>query len=168
MPMPWVEEFLEARPGPEREMQPKRMFGSEDSNLIRQDCADLLRRSGLRPTQQRLLLVECLFSKDGRHVAADTLYMEATSAGTNVSLATVYNTLKLFTEVGLLRRIGVDGTKSYFDTNPTGHHHFFMEQENRLLDVPEPGVLIDTLPQPLPGYEIASVDVVVHLRRKQA
>jgi Fur family iron response transcriptional regulator len=128
----------------------------------------LLRRVGLRPTRQRLALGELLFSKGGRHVTAEMLHAEATSAAIRMSLATVYNTLNQFTDAGLLRQIGVDGSKSYFDTNPARHHHFFVDQEDRLFDVPEPGVLIDTLPQPLPGYEISAVDVVVHLRRKQA
>ena len=136
-------------------------------NLIWHGCVDLLRRAGLRPTQQRQVLGSLLFAKGGRHVTAAMLHAEATAAGIHLSLATVYNTLNQFTEAGLLRQIGVDGSISYFDTNPTGHHHFFVDHENRLLDVPEPGVLIDPLPEPLPGYEIAGVDVVVHLRRKQ-
>jgi Fur family iron response transcriptional regulator len=83
-------------------------------------------------------------------------------------MATVYNTLNQFTDAGLLRQIGVDGSKSFFDTNPTAHHHFFVDQEDRLLDVPGSGVEIDRLPDPLPGYEIAEVDIIVHLRRKPA
>ena len=85
-----------------------------------------------------------------------------------ISRATVYNTLNQFTDVGLLRQIGVDGSKSFFDTNPTAHHHFFVDHEDRLLDVPEPGVVIDPLPQPLPGYEISRAVDVVRLRRRQS
>ena len=54
-----------------------------------------------------------------------------------MSLATVYNTLHQFTEVGLLRQVAVDGSKTYFDTNTTAHHHFFVEGENALVDIPE-------------------------------
>jgi Fur family transcriptional regulator, iron response regulator len=143
------------------------IFGANQENLIWHGCLDLLRLAGLRPTQQRLVLGSLLFSKGGRHVTAAMLHAEATAAGINLSLATVYNTLNQFTDAGLLRQIGVDGSITYFDTNPTRHHHFFVDHENRLLDVAEPGVLIDPPPEPLPGYEIAGVDVVVHLRRKQ-
>jgi Fur family iron response transcriptional regulator len=129
-------------------------------------CGDQLRRVGLRPTRQRLVLGSLLFSKGGRHVTAEMLYAEATAAREQISLATVYNTLHQFTDAGLLRQIGVDGTRSFFDTNPTTHPHFFAEGEERLFDIPEPGLLIDNLPQPLPGYEISRVDVIVHLRRK--
>lgn len=129
-------------------------------------CADLLAQAGLRATRQRLMLGALLFSGGGRHVTADMVYAEAIEAGMPMSRATVYNTLNQFTEAGLLKQIGVDGSKSYFDSNPTSHHHFFVDQEERLFDVPDPGVLIETLPEPLPGYEIARVDVIVHLRRK--
>ncbi len=132
------------------------------------DCVDLLRRAGLRPTRQRVMLGVFLFAKGGRHVTAEMLHAEAVDADMQISMATVYNTLNQFTDVGLLRQIGVDGSKSFFDTNPTTHHHFYVDHEDRLLDVPEPGVEIDQLPQPLPGYEISRVDVIVHLRRKQA
>jgi Fur family iron response transcriptional regulator len=142
-------------------------FGLKHEHPVWDGCADLLRRAGLRPTQQRLVLGSLLFANGGRHVTAGMLHAEAVSAGIQLSLATVYNTLNQFTDAGLLRQIGIDGSKSYFDTNPTGHHHFFVDQEDRLFDLPEPGLLIDTLPEPLPGYEVAGVDVVVHLRRKQ-
>jgi hypothetical protein len=82
-----------------------------------------------------------------------------------LSQATVYNTLNQFTQLGLLRQIGVDGSRSFFDTNTTIHPHFFFEDEGRLVDVPE-SVGFDHLPEPLPGYDMQRVDVVIHLRRK--
>lgn len=142
-------------------------FEAGEENGLQYDCSDLLRRAGLRPTRQRLMLGELLFSRGGRHVTADMIYTEAAEANLQISRATVYNTLNQFTEAGLLRQIGIDGSKSFFDTNPGAHHHFFVDGEDRLLDVPDPGVEIDALPQPLPGYEVVGVDVIVHLRRKQ-
>ena len=138
--------------------------GGED--LSRHPCTDLLRRAGLRLTRQRLMLGWLLFAKGGRHVSAEMLHDEARASDVYISLATVYNTLHQFTEAGLLRQIGIDGSKSFFDTNPGAHHHFFVDQEDRLLDVPEPGLLFDKLPEPLPGYVVSRVDVIVHLRKK--
>lgn len=163
----WVENSSEPFAGAETAVPSELIFGAKEEDFIHRDCVDLLRQAGLRLTPQRLVLGSLLFSKGGRHVTAEMLLAEATSVGVNISRATVYNTLNQLTDAGLLRQIGVDGSKSYFDTNPTGRHHFFVDQEDRLFDVPEPGVLIDRLPQPLPGYEISGVDVVVHLRRKQ-
>src|SRR3712207_7517016 len=62
------------------------------------------------------------------------------SARVPVSLATVYNTLHQFTEAGLLRQLAVDGSKSYFDTNASDHHHFFVEKDDVLIDVPNEGI----------------------------
>jgi Fur family iron response transcriptional regulator len=94
------------------------------------------------------------------------LYEEASKAKVPVSLATVYNTLHQFTEVGLLRQVAVDGSKTYFDTNVSDHHHFFVEGESALLDIPGAEVIVDKTPVAPEGYEIARVDVVVRLRRK--
>jgi Fur family transcriptional regulator, iron response regulator len=132
------------------------------------DVKAKLREVGLRPTRQRMALGWILFGKGDRHVTAEMLYEEATRAKVPVSLATVYNTLHQFTEVGLLRQVAVDGSKAYFDTNNTEHHHFFVEDENDLLDIPASDVVVGTAPMPPEGYEIARIDVVVRLRRKRA
>ncbi len=129
-------------------------------------CKKLLRKVGLRPTRQRLLLGWILFAKGNRHVTADMIYEEAVGAKLPVSLATVYNTLNQFTEVGLLREIGVAGPKSFFDTNPSAHHHFLVEGEEHVFDIPETeDVILERAPTPPEGFEVARVDVVVRLRR---
>jgi len=130
------------------------------------DVKAMLRQVGLRPTRQRMALGWILFGKGDRHITAEMLYEEASKAKVPVSLATVYNTLHQFTDVGLLRQVAVDGSKTYFDTNITQHHHFFVEGENALLDIPEAGVIVGDAPIPPEGYEIARIDVVVRLRRK--
>jgi Fur family iron response transcriptional regulator len=130
------------------------------------DVKAMLRQVGLRPTRQRMSLGWMLFAKGDRHVTAEMLYEEATRAKVPVSLATVYNTLHQFTEVGLLRQVAVDGSKTYFDTNASEHHHFFIEGENALVDIPGADEIVGKMPMPPEGYEIARIDVVVRLRRK--
>ena len=130
------------------------------------DVKAMLRTVGLRPTRQRMALGWLLFSKGGRHLTAEMLYEEATKAKVPVSLATIYNTLHQFTDVGLLRQVAVDGSKTYFDTNTSSHHHFFVEGENDLLDIPHSEVVVGKTPIAPEGYEIARIDVVVRLRRK--
>ncbi len=129
------------------------------------DVKARLREVGLRPTRQRMALGWMLFAKGERHVTAEMLYEEASRAKVPVSLATVYNTLHQFTEVGLLRQVAVDGSKTYFDTNISDHHHFFVADRNELVDIPKIEVMVANVPLP-PGYEIAHVDVVVRLRPK--
>lgn len=131
------------------------------------DVREMLREVGLRPTRQRLALGWLLFAKGDRHLTAEMLHEEAMRARFPVSLATIYNTLHQFTEVGLLREVAVDGSKTYFDTNASEHHHFYIEGDNSLMDIPGAELPVEKLPKPPEGYEVARVDVVVRLRRKQ-
>ncbi|MEN9012599.1 MAG: iron response transcriptional regulator IrrA [Yoonia sp.] len=122
---------------------------------------------GLRPTRQRMALAGLLVG-DGRnrHVTAEGLFEAASAAGDKVSLATVYNTLGAFCEAGLMREITVDGSKSYFDTDMSDHPHFYWEDTAELTDAPAQELEIKRLPEVPEGAEIASVDVVIRLRRK--
>ena len=130
------------------------------------DVNEMLQSAGLRPTRQRMALGWLLFGKGARHLTAEMLYEEATLAKVPVSLATVYNTLHQFTEAGLLRQLALDGSKAYFDTNPTEHHHFYLEDESQVIDMPDCGITVDSLPEAPEGMEIAGVEVIVRLRRR--
>ncbi len=147
-----------------RTVSPPGPSGSRRSCPV-SELKDRLRRVGLRPTRQRISLGWLLFGKGDRHITAELLFEEAMRARVPVSLATVYNTLHQFTDVGLLRQLAVDGSKSYFDTNTTEHHHFFLEGEEELMDVPV-DISVGDLPEAPVGMEIARVDVIVRLRRK--
>ena len=125
---------------------------------------DRLRAVGLRPTRQRMLLGKLLFSGCDRHVTAESLHEEAVKADAHVSLATVYNTLNQFTEAGLLRSVAVDGSKTYFDTNVTDHHHYYCEWDGSIFDVPDANIQILGIPRAPDGTSIARVDVVVRLK----
>lgn len=126
-----------------------------------------VREAGLRPTRQRVALAALLFAKGDRHLSAEELHDEALAAGVPVSLATVYNALHQFTEAGMLRILAVEGSKTYFDTNTSDHHHFFIEGENRIFDIDGGPVMVNNLPVPPEGMEIANVDIVVRLRQKR-
>jgi Fur family transcriptional regulator, iron response regulator len=124
-----------------------------------------LRAASLRPTRQRVALGWLLFAKGNRHVTAEMIYEEAKTVHANVSMATVYNTLNQFTEVGLLREIAVEGSKAHFDTNPSPHAHFLLGDTGALIDVASvdlDGVNLPTLPA---GYELDRVELVIRLRR---
>lgn len=136
-------------------------------NLDGFDMVARLRASGLRPTRQRVALGELLFARGDRHLTAETLQEEAQSANVRVSLATVYNTLHQFTEAGLLREVSVDGARTYFDTNVSDHHHYFVEGENRLIDV-DGRIRIGEIPAPPEGMEVTAVEVVVRCRRSES
>jgi Fur family iron response transcriptional regulator len=125
-----------------------------------------LATKGLRPTRQRVTLAALLVG-DGqhRHVTAESLFDAAKRDGDAVSLATVYNTLRTFCDAGLMQEVTVDGSKSYFDTNAHDHPHFYWEDEGRLTDAPADQLVISSIPDAPEGAEIASVDVVIRLRK---
>ncbi len=127
---------------------------------------DWIAQSDLRPTRQRVALAALLVG-DGRdrHVTAESLFAAARDCAEPVSLATVYNTLKAFCDAGLMQEVTVDGSKSYFDTNTHDHPHFYWEDEGRLTDAPADQLVITRLPGAPDGAEIASVDVVIRLRK---
>ena len=147
---------------PDGEPSAQRGFCHGESSAFRR-----LRDAGLRPTRQRVLLAELLFGQEHRHVTAETLFAESVEANVQLSLATVYNTLNQFTQAVLLRLIGPDGSRSFVDTNTTVHPHFYLHGEDRLIDVPETLVL-EQMPEPLPGHEISRLDIIIHIRRKSA
>ena len=142
---------------------------------MREDGVDLanrvrtkLREVGLLPTRTRIALGSLLFTSGDRHVTAETLLDEAKQARVQVSLATIYNTLHQFTEVGFLRQVPIDSSKLYFDTNNAEHHHFYVEDRQELIDISAADMVVGRTPVPPSGYEIAHIDIVVRLRRKLA
>lgn len=128
-----------------------------------------LARAALRPTRQRLLLA-ALLAGDGRdrHVTAEWLHDAARRSGDKVSLATVYNTLRAFTDAGLVQEITVDGAGSIFDTRTDDHAHFYFEGDGRLADAGSEGLTLSNLPDIPEGMEVAKIDVVIRLRQKGA
>ena len=120
---------------------------------------------GLRPTSQRMILAKLLFDGTRRHVTAEMLRNEVLKSQKKVSLATIYNTLHLFTKLGLLREIIVDSDYSYFDTNTTNHHHFYREDTRELIDIDESDIQIGHLPKPPEGSQITRVEIVVRTKK---
>ncbi|MCH2163954.1 MAG: transcriptional repressor [Marinovum sp.] len=129
-------------------------------------ATDWLASADLRPTRQRVTLAAFLVG-DGlnRHVTAESLHASVKDSDARVSLATVYNTLRAFCDAGLMQEVTVDGARCYFDTNTHDHPHFYWEDEGRLTDAPAEELEILRLPEAPEGAEIASVDVVIRLRK---
>ena len=123
-----------------------------------------LKGVGLRPTRQRVALAGLLFRSDDRHVTAEQLHQEALGENVRVSLATVYNTLHQFTDAGLLREVVVEAGRSYFDTNVSDHHHFFLVDSGSLVDIAGEHVAVATLPEAPQGTTVERVDVIIRLR----
>ena len=127
------------------------------------DFIDKLRKSGLRPTRQRLKICEVLFDRDNtfHFTINDLTKIISEKLSEKISLATVYNTVHAFKNKGYLKEISINSDKSYFDTNTTVHHHFFDEDTNELIDCDESDLEQVKIKKNITGKKINSVEVLI-------
>ena len=116
-------------------------------------------------TAQRRVVAEVL---DGEHVhlTADEVHSRAVAKLPEISRATVYNTLKLFVERGLVRQVHLDPNRCVYDSTREPHHHFQNLDTGEMIDIGPEELAFARMPPLPPGTEIASVDVVIRLRRR--
>lgn len=136
-----------------------------DTQKDRKRIQSLLSAHGIQPTAQRLRIAQLLFACD-QHLTVEQIIQSLADGGTQVSKATVYNTLNLFAGKGLLKALQVDPERGVFDSNVTPHHHFHVEDTGELIDVPPGSVEFSRLPPLPPGTESVGVDVVIRVRRQ--
>ncbi len=125
---------------------------------------DRLRGAGLRPTKQRLILMNAMFGSGDRHFTAEELFREVGGAGASMVLATVYNTLNVLADHGVLRRVSVDGQRSWFDTNINPHHHFYVDDDQQLIDIDSSKLKVVGMPELPEGRALEQVDVIIRIR----
>lgn len=134
----------------------------------RRTCTDseitfLLRSHGVYPTVQRIAVAHAFFS-DCRHLAAEELFRLLKARGVQVSKATVYNTLNVMAERGIVRAVIADPNRVFFDPNISPHHHFYNEVSGELIDVDASEVQVLGLPALPEGSELQGVDVIIRVR----
>jgi len=122
-----------------------------------------LSANGIRPTKQRMILAKLLFEKGKRHISAEDLFYEVRYEDRKISLATIYNTLKQFTSLGLIREIVVDQNKSLYCTNKESHYHLYIEDENKVIDIPTKNIDLN-IPSIPACLKLHDVDVIVRIR----
>ena len=129
------------------------------------EYTEKLRKSGLRPTKQRIKICQVLFNTDKtfHFTISDLVKMIKDSSNQKVSLATVYNTIHAFQKKGYLKEISINSNQTYFDTNTTDHHHFFDEQQKELIDLENEDVLPIKIKKTIPGKKIKSVELLVRI-----
>ncbi len=124
-----------------------------------------LRKSGLRPTRQRIKICQVLFDtkKTFHFTISDLVKLIEIKANEKISLATVYNTIHAFEKKGYLKEISINSSQTYFDTNTTNHHHFFDENQKELIDLEDIDVDQVKIKKTIPGKKIKSVEVLVKI-----
>ena len=127
--------------------------------------ADHLAAHDITPTPQRLQIAELLFRKP-QHLSAEQILVAVNRGAPRVSKATVYNTLRLFSDKGLVREVIVDPARVFFDPTTGEHHHFYNSDSGELEDIAPEQISFARLPEPPPGTEHAGVEVIVRVRPK--
>jgi Fur family iron response transcriptional regulator len=135
----------------------------ELQNYTRESVAQLLRSYGINPTHQRIEIGYALF-ENPQHPSADEILATVNARHTETSKATVYNTLKLFLDKGMVRELIVDPNKVFYDPNTSVHHHFYDVATGELTDIPAAGVHIEGLPPLPPGTVTEGIDIIVRTR----
>ena len=122
-----------------------------------------LRKSGLRPTKQRIRICEVLFNANEtfHFTINDLIKMIETNTNQKISLATVYNTVHAFEKKGYIKEIAINSNQTYFDTNTSDHHHFFDEKDKKLIDLANEDVEKFKIKKNIPGKKIKSIEVLV-------
>ena len=125
----------------------------------------LLKRHGINPTVQRLEIARILFARP-QHLSAEQVLNTIDPAKASVSKATVYNTLNLFAEKGLVRQVIVDPNRIFYDSNTDTHYHFYNQDTGELMDLDVNEFVIDGMPEIPENTYQCGVDVIVHIKNK--
>src|SRR3972149_6041507 len=124
------------------------------------ETINLLRNHNIHPTSQRVIITRTLFEKC-THLSAEDVFRLVNADDRRVSKATVYNTLRLLAEKGVVREVIADPTRIFYDPNTQPHHHFFDVTSGKLTDISADQIHVSNLP-PLPlGAQLEGVDVIV-------
>ena len=130
------------------------------------DILQKLRDVKLRPTKQRILLANLILDGKNKHFTAETIQKEVSTKGHNISLATIYNCLNKFVNVGLLKQIDQQGEVTIFDTNVLHHHHFINQNTGELIDIGPDEIGFSKLPEIPNGFKNDGVEVLIKLKSK--
>ena len=125
-----------------------------------------LRKAGLRPTKQRMIIANILLNGINRHFTAENLQNEINSSGNSMSIATIYNCLKKFRNCGLIKQVESSKDTAIFDTNIDQHHHFLDEETGELIDIENEEINLFKLPEIPKGYMNSGVEVLIKLKRQ--
>ena len=127
--------------------------------------AKTLEDHGIRPTAQRLAIAGFVLHTDS-HPSADEVWEAVRSSFPMVSRATVYNTLNLFVDQGLLEALVVTEGRVVFDANVDPHHHFIDEDTGEITDLPWHALNVEQI-DTLEGFDVRDYQVVVRGRRRR-
>ncbi len=129
------------------------------------EAIKMLRKLKISPTVQRIEIAQTLLSKK-QHMSAEQVMGVVNQEKPKVSKATVYNTLGLFAEKGLIRQLVIDPSKVFYDSNVSNHHHFFNVDTGELVDIGDEELNINQLPNLPEGTVAEGVDIIIRVKSR--
>ena len=133
--------------------------------LQRTEVVALLQHFDISPTRQRVEIAEFLFQRP-QHLSAEKIHSGVTGEGSQVSRATVYNTMGLFTRKGVVREVLIDRERVFYDSNMESHQHLYDVDTGKLTDVYDAAVNLISAPELADGQKIIATDVVFKVTSK--
>jgi len=134
--------------------------------MSRSDILDLFDKFGILPTPQRVEVAEILLVRP-QHMSAEQIIDRLHKLGSSVSKATVYNTLNLFGERGIVKEVMADPVRKFYDSSTHPHHHFYNVETGELSDIPEDEVSFNKLPSIPNGTQQVGVEVLIKVRQAE-
>jgi len=131
--------------------------------MTRSGLQSLFDKYGIMPTPQRVEIAAILLERP-QHLSAEHIIEKLKDAGSCVSKATVYNTLNLFSERGLVKEVMVDPVRKFYDSSTHPHHHFYNVDTGELSDIPDDLVRFSELPALPEGTQRESVELLIRVR----
>jgi Fe2+ or Zn2+ uptake regulation protein len=125
--------------------------------------AETLRRHGIQPSAQRLVVAEYVLDTDA-HPSADQVFARVKARVPMISRATVYNTLNVLVERGLLKQLILAEGRVVFDPNVAPHHHFVDDETGEIHDVPWDALDVGRV-DALKGVKVREYQVVLRGRK---
>ncbi len=123
----------------------------------------ILKKSHLKATKQRMSIIDIMFLHGASHFTVEEIFNVVNKKNLKISLATVYNCINQFVDIGLIKVVKISSSKVYFDTNLKDHHHFFCMKSGKLTDIKTNQVKILKLPKLPKGKSLESVEVIINI-----
>ncbi len=155
---------LSGRANLHKNTNPPSVIRQDQLPLSRSEIIELLHRFNVMPTAQRVQIAEVIYSKP-QHLSAEQVLDRVSSLGHSISRATIYNTLGLFSEKGLVRQVTIDPDRVLYDPHTAPHHHFYNCDTGDLTDVEASAVEISVMPELPEGTRLSNTDIVFELRQ---
>lgn len=133
--------------------------------MSRSDILNKFAEHTILPTPQRLEVATILLAKP-QHLSAEQIIDQLRKNGSTVSKATVYNTLNLFGERGLVKELSVDPERRFYDSTTHAHHHFYNVDTRELVDIPDTEVALNAMPKLPDGTVADAVEILVKVRNR--